>query len=199
MAASLTAPLSRCDQRASRAPGWRCNRTTSGSSLRGETFQRREDGCVVVEAVHALGAPAQLGGGLRPAQQQQAEHSDLVTAQVQHVAHAVLKLGDARIRDGADEAHLAELEERGAHIGLDELHDGLAARLLVAGVQCGVEGERIVLRRVDLFFNQAAEHAGFDGVQLDHAPILSTANRHRAARTIRNDTYRPIPICLLFL
>ena len=43
-----------------------------------------------------------------------------------------------------------------------EIHDGFAVGFLVAGVEEGVEGERIVFGSGDFFFDEGAEDAGFD-------------------------------------
>lgn len=129
----------------------------------GEAFEGGGGGGVVVEGEHALGAGTELGGGLRAAQEQQAEERGLVAAQVQYIADAVLILGGAAVGACLDEAEAFEIEERGADVGFGEFHHRLAAGLLVAGVDGGVEREGIVLGCVDLFFDEAAENAGFDG------------------------------------
>ena len=41
----------------------------------------------------------------------------------------------------------------------------LAARFLIAGVHQRVDGERVVFRRGDVFFEQRAEDADFGGVE----------------------------------
>jgi hypothetical protein len=139
----------------------------------GEAFEGGDDGGVVVEGVHALGAGAELGGCLWTAEEQRAEHGDFVAAEVEDVANAVLEFGDAAVGVGADEAEAFKVEEGGADIGFGELGDGLAIVLLVAGVDGGVERERIVLRRGDLFFDERAEDAGFGGRELEHEAMVS--------------------------
>jgi len=47
-----------------------------------------------------------------------------------------------------------------------EIEDGITAGALIARVDQSIEGERIVLRRGDLFFNEGAEDAELDGVEL---------------------------------
>ena len=85
---------------------------------RGETLQRGERRGVVVEREHALGAGAQFRRRLRAAQQQQADDRGFVATQVEHVAHAVLELRDARGGIRANEAHAGEFEERCTNVGL---------------------------------------------------------------------------------
>ena len=51
--------------------------------------------------------------------------------------------------------------------GFVEVHNGIAIRFLVAGVQEGVEGERIVFGSGDFFLDEGAQDATFDFVQED--------------------------------
>jgi hypothetical protein len=48
-----------------------------------------------------------------------------------------------------------------------EIHDGIAVRFLVAGVDEGIQGERIVFGSGDLFFDERAQDPAFDFVQKD--------------------------------
>ena len=52
-----------------------------------------------------------------------------------------------------------------ADLLLIEVEDGVAAGALVARVDQGVEGERVVLWRGDLFFDEGAEDSELDGVE----------------------------------
>ncbi len=51
--------------------------------------------------------------------------------------------------------------------GFFEIHDRIAIRFLVAGIDEGVERERIVFGSGDLFFDEGAQDAAFDFVQKD--------------------------------
>ena len=149
-----------------------------GGLTLGEAFEGSGGGGVVVEGEHALGAGAEFGGGLRAAQEQEAEERGLVAAKVEHVADAVLVLGGTAVGACLDEAEAFEVEECGADVGLGEFHHRLAAGLLVAGIDEGIEGEGIVLGRVDLFFDEAAEDAGFDGGEV-HGDMVAERVRDR--------------------
>jgi hypothetical protein len=139
-----------------------------------EAFEGGDDGGVVVEGVHALGAGAKFSGRLRAAEEKRAEDGNLVAAEVEYVADAVLELGDAGRGVGANEAEAFEIEERGADVGFGKPGDGLAVVFLVTGVESGVERERVVLGRGDLFFDERAEHAGFGGGEVQHRTSLAS-------------------------
>jgi len=63
---------------------------------------------------------------------------------------------------GVDHQPFADqLVHHGANVELGELQHRLAVTLLVAGVDQGIEGEGILIRGADLFFNQTADDAGF--------------------------------------
>jgi hypothetical protein len=51
--------------------------------------------------------------------------------------------------------------------GFVEIHDRIAIRFLVAGIDERVQGERIVFGSGDFFFDEGAEDAAFDFVQKD--------------------------------
>ena len=48
-----------------------------------------------------------------------------------------------------------------------QVHDGIAIRFLVAGVDEGVQRKRIVFGSGDFFFDEGAQDAAFDFVQED--------------------------------
>ncbi len=49
--------------------------------------------------------------------------------------------------------------------GFIEVHDGIAVRFLIAGVDERVQGERIVFGSGDLFFDEGTQDPAFDFVQ----------------------------------
>ena len=51
--------------------------------------------------------------------------------------------------------------------GFVEIHDGIAVRFLIAGVDEGVQRKWIVFGSGDLFFDEGAQDAAFDFVQED--------------------------------
>ncbi len=100
---------------------------------------------------------------MRAAEEEETEDGGLVAAEPEGIADAVLVFGDAVTGDVLSEAEFFEGAEGFADVGLGEVHDGVAAGFLIAGVDDGVEGERIVLGSDDLFFDESAEDAGLDG------------------------------------
>ena len=99
------------------------------------------DGRQIVETMHALGAGAKLAGSLRPAEEQDAEDSDFVAVEIEGLLKTMLILGDAAVRgaDGTDQGLAVEGVEGLADGSFVEVHDGIAVRFLVAGVEEGVE------------------------------------------------------------
>ena len=123
----------------------------------------------VVERMHALGAGAEFSGSLRTAQQQNAEDGDFVAIEIKSFLETVLVLGDPTVRS-ADRTHQGLSIERMQGLpdgGFVEIHDGIAIRFLVAGVDEGVQGKWIVFGSRDFFFDERAEDATFDVVQED--------------------------------
>ena len=108
----------------------------------------------ILKGVHAVGARAQFAGSLRPTKEQDAQQRDFVTVEVKRFIEAVLEFGDTAIRiGGAHEELIGEGAQRLADGILVKRHNGIAIRLLIAGVQESIKGERIVFRRGDFFFN----------------------------------------------
>ena len=129
----------------------------------------------ILEVVHALGAGAEFAGGLRAAQEQDAEDGDFVSMEIESFVEAVLVFGDAIVAaGGAGESLIAERAQGVADGIFIETHDGFAIGFLVAGVEERVEGQWIVFGSGDFFFDEGAEDAGFDVVEEDvHGEILA--------------------------
>jgi hypothetical protein len=133
-----------------------------------EEIERGVDGVEIVELVQALGAGAEFAGRLRAAEKEHAEQGDFVAMEIVGVLEAMLELGDATVGGGgARKAVLIQRMEGLANGIFVEGCDGVAVRFLVAGVEESVEGERVVLRSGDLFFDEGAEDARFRGCQMD--------------------------------
>ena len=82
--------------------------------------------------------------------------------EVEGLLEPVLVLGDAAVCGGrAGEAELVERMEGLADGAFVEVGDGVAVGFLVAGIEDGVEGERVVIRSGDFLFDKRAEDAGF--------------------------------------
>jgi hypothetical protein len=135
-------------------------------SAGGQTLKCGLNGGEVVEGEEAVGATAKLAGGLRAAEHEEAEDGSLVAAEVENGADAVLVLGDAAVADGGGKGEVFQGVEGLADLVFAEVENGIAARTLVARVDEGIEGEGIVLRRGDLFFDEGAEDAELDRVEL---------------------------------
>ena len=127
--------------------------------------------------MHAFGASAKLAGRLRTAQQEDAEDGGLSAGEVEHFLQAMLVFGDAAVgttrRSG--QILVVQVVERLTHRRFVERHDRVAIVFLVAGVDQRVQGERIVIRRGDIFFCQGAKNSGFDAVQEDAHQELRTS------------------------
>ena len=120
----------------------------------------------IVEGVEAVGAAAEFARGLGAAEHEEAENCGLVAAEVEDGADAVLVLGNASVADGSDEGEIFKGVEGLADLVFGEVQDGVAAGALVACVDQGVERERVVFGRGDLFFDERAEDAELDGVEM---------------------------------
>jgi hypothetical protein len=132
------------------------------------------DGVQIVEGVEALGPCPELAGGLRAAEEQNADQGDLVAVKVEDVGEAMLEFGDAAIGGGgSSEALVGEGVEGAADGFFVEIHDGLAIGFLVGGVLEGVQGERVVVGSGDFFFDEAAEEASLGGREVEvHADMI---------------------------
>ncbi len=129
-----------------------------------QVLQAGLHGAEIVEGVHAFGARAEFAGRLGAAQEQDTENGDFVAIEVEGFLQAVLVLGDATVRgaDGADEGLLVQRMERLADGGLVQIHRGFAVRFLVAGIDEGVQGKRVIFGSGDFFFDEGAQYAAFD-------------------------------------
>ena len=88
----------------------------------GQALEGGLDGGEVVEGVEAVGAAAEFAGGLRAAEEEEAEDGGLVAAEVEDGADAVLVLGDAGVADRGDEGEVF-VELRADRSGAD-FHTG---------------------------------------------------------------------------
>ena len=151
-----------------------------GAGLAGQNFDERGlalhqmlqaglHGTQVVELVHAFSTATKLAGRLRAAQQQDTKDSDLMTIEVEGFLEAVLVLSHPAVC-GADIANqgLSIQRIQGLANGrFVEIHEGIAIRFLVAGVDQGVQRKGIVFGGGDFFFNQGTQDPAFDFVQED--------------------------------
>jgi hypothetical protein len=155
-----------------------------GGGTGGETFEGGLDGGEVVEGVEAVGAAAELAGGLGASKEEEAEDGGLVAAKVEDGADAMFVFGDAGIADGSYEGQVLEGMEGLADLLFGEIEDGVAAGALVAGVDQGIEREGVVFGRGDLFFDEGAEDAELDRVEVHvYKGAIGTA------RMIMKNTY----------
>jgi len=117
-----------------------------------------------LEMVHAISAAAKFPGRLWAAQQEHAHDRTFPAVQVKDLGQAVLVLGDAAVSaaGGTGETLFLQCRKGLADHAFVEGHDWIAIVLLVAGVDQGIQGKRIVVRGGDVFFDQRAEDARFD-------------------------------------
>lgn len=122
-----------------------------------------------VEAIHAFSATAEFAGSLRPTQKQDGEDSSFAAIEVKNFLQTVLVFLDSTVcaagRSG--ESIFLETGKCFADRILVEAHDGLAIRLLIAGIHQSVQGKRIVLGRGDVFLDESTEHTGLCRIQKD--------------------------------
>jgi hypothetical protein len=131
-----------------------------------QAFERGLDRGKVVEGVESVGATAEFAGGLRATEEEKAEDSGFVAAEIKDGADAVLVLRDAGVADRRDEGEVFERVEGLADVFFLEVEHGVAAGALVRGVDQGVEGERVVLGGGDFLFDKGAENAELDSVKM---------------------------------
>ena len=113
--------------------------------------------------MQALAARAQLGDGLRAAQEQHGEHRLLVGRDGQRLVEqvAVLRRAAARRARVPRPAPAAQALERVAQHRLVVVHDRVAVRRLVAREAQRVERQRVLVGRRALLLEQGAEDALF--------------------------------------
>jgi hypothetical protein len=54
-----------------------------------------------------------------------------------------------------------------ADFALFHMHNGIAVGFLIASVGERIQGERVIFRRGDFFFDESTEDASFDGCQCE--------------------------------
>jgi hypothetical protein len=135
-----------------------------GGGASGQPLERGLDRGKVVEAVETVGAAAEFAGGLGTAEHEEAEDSGLVAAKIEDGADPMLVLGDAGVADRGDEGEVFKGVDSLADLFFREIEDRVAAGTLVARVKQSVEGEGVVFRRGDLFFDKGTENAELGGI-----------------------------------
>jgi hypothetical protein len=148
----------------------------------GQALEGGLDGCEVVEAVETVGAAAEFARGLGAAEHEKAEDGGLVAAKIEDRADAMLVLGDAGVVNRGDQGEIFKRVDGLPDIFFGEIEHGVAAGTLVARVDQSIEGERIVLRRGDLFFYERAQDAKLMGREV-HRYKVATAKDGRVQRT----------------
>jgi hypothetical protein len=146
----------------------------------GQFVQGVLGGVVVGEGVHAAGAVAEFGDGLRSAEQKHGKDRQFTAREVEEFAHPVAVLLDAaaRFSDEGGEAQFAERFQGGTDVGILVGGDGVAVGFLVAGVGQGVQRERVIVGRGEVFFDERAEYSGFDGVKNEvHTGSMAPGSR----------------------
>ena len=117
--------------------------------------------------MHAFAAGTEFAGRLRPPQQQHADESGFAPVEIEDFLEAVLIFGDAAVKGirGAGQTVFFEAADRLADGVFIETHEGIAIGFLVAGIDQGIQGKRIVIRSGDVLLDQRAEHSRFGFVQ----------------------------------
>ena len=150
----------RC-KRASFATGW----VSGGAAC--EAFDGGLDGGEVVERIKAVGAAAEFPGVWGPRRSERQRMAVSSRRRLRTVLDVVFVFGDAGIaRTGVMRCSIFKGVEGLADFFFGEIQDRVAAVALIAGVDQGVEGERVVFGRGDLFFYKGAEDAELNGVEM---------------------------------
>ena len=131
-----------------------------------EPFEGGLDGAEIVEGVEAVGAAAEFARGLRAAEQEEAQNCGLVATEVEDGTDSVLVLGDPCVANRSDEGEIFKGVEGLPDLLFGEIEDRVAAGALVACVDQGIQRERVIFGRGDLFFNQGAKDAELDRVEM---------------------------------
>jgi hypothetical protein len=137
-----------------------------GGRASGQALEGGLDGGEVVEGVEAVGAAAEFTGGLGAAEHEEAEDCRFVAAKIEDGADSMLVLGHAGFADRGDEGQVFKRMEGLANLFFGEVEDRVAAGALVACVEQSVEGERVVLWRGDLFFDERAQDSELMGREM---------------------------------
>lgn len=119
----------------------------------------------ILECVHAGSASSKFAGCLRPPQEQFANDSDFRPVKIERVLKPMFEFGDAAVAC-ANRAHQRlrfQMIQSSSDFVFFEMQNGIAIRLLVAGVGECIQRERIVFRRGDFFFDERSEYASFGG------------------------------------
>jgi hypothetical protein len=119
----------------------------------------------VIEGIEPVGAAAQLTGGLRATQHQQAENSCLVAAQIKDRADSVFVLGHATVTYRGYECDVFKRVKCLTNLIFREIKHGIAAGALIARVDQCIQRERIVFWGSDFFFDERAKNSELDGVE----------------------------------
>ena len=128
---------------------------------------------LLVEVAEAIGAIAQLAGGLRTTQQQQAEKADLLGTELKaaepDVGKAMFVLGHpaAKAAAIANQVLFYQPIDNPLDPRVTQVHDRLATALLVTGGGKGRQRQRVLCRCRYLFFEQAADHARLGWCEFD--------------------------------
>jgi hypothetical protein len=147
--------------------------------------------------VHALDARAQLARLLRPAQQQLGQHGDLRRLELELGVDLVAVLLHALAGElhEVHEARDAQAQDGVGHLALGHGHQRVAVVLLVAARGESVEAQRVLLGRGELLLDEDAQHAGFEGLELDvgHGRMLARPIAPTAAHPASGGLHKSPP------
>ncbi len=121
----------------------------------------------LVEGVHAIGASSQFSHRLWTPHHELAQHRRLCRTQAHGLVEHVAMFGNPLIGTGYDPYQTLvphRLQSAGDHLVI-KLDDGIAIRLLIAGIGQGIERHRVIFRCRRPFLDQGAEDSFLDGVE----------------------------------
>ncbi len=126
--------------------------------------------CVeVVESMHAVRAASEFTGSLRASQKQEAKDGRFVAVEIEGFLQTVLVFCHPAVRrtNGSDERLCLQGAQRIADGRLIQIHDRVAIRLLVAGIDQRVQGQWIILWGSNFLLDERPQDSAFHFTQDD--------------------------------
>ncbi len=135
----------------------------------GKLLKTSEDVGDFAKGVKTLSAAAQFSRGLRAAEEENADEGEFSAGEVVGLAEPVLILRDAAVgaASATGKTDVFKAAQGEVNFFFVEIHDGLAVRALVAGVDQGIEREGVVVGGGGFFFEEGAKDAGIRGGEKD--------------------------------
>ena len=118
----------------------------------------------ILEMAHSLAAGSEFPGGLRASEKELGQDGDLGFGERVDIVEGMTVFGDSGGGLGNEKGELFQterFESRGDGVFV-QVENGRAVTLLVAGVDEGIESQRVDVGCGRFLLDEAAEYAGFD-------------------------------------